>query len=279
MPRPPPMAVTILVWLALAVLGVAALRHLQDRLIYYPGRYARALDQLPATIEPVRYTTASGEQIAFLLPANAQHPPRVWLVFGGNADLALNWADWLLPRTHAGEAFFLIDYPGYGYSEGNPSAQAIRVASYAAFEALAARLEEDPRVLRTRTCLLGHSIGAAAALELAVRHPPRCLMLVAPFTTLRAIGQHVFGGWIGPLVRNDYDNIARLAELEPHAPAVYVVHGARDTIIPARFGRELASRFPWIRYHEVPQAGHNDIFAIAGDRIRQLMVEGAASQP
>jgi len=56
---------------------------------------------------------------------------------------------------------------------------------------------------------------------------------------------------------------------------VHLWHGAEDLIVPVGLSRHIAKTLPWIRYHELPTAGH--LFPIAdgmGDVIVSSMVLG-----
>ncbi|MBA3963805.1 MAG: hypothetical protein H0X40_18155 [Chthoniobacterales bacterium] len=41
-------------------------------------------------------------------------PARVWVLFCGNGSLALDWLPLARRDQNTGDAFLLIDYPGYG---------------------------------------------------------------------------------------------------------------------------------------------------------------------
>lgn len=259
----------------------------QERLIYFPRRYALPPEQLPAPLVPLRYATAAGPQCAIYLPpksrrdANAaerRQPDRLWLAFGGNAMTALDWLDWATRHPDPDAAFLLIDYPGYGFSAGTPNRVRIRENSAAAFAALAARLDLTPEALAARTLLLGHSLGAAAALEFAVTQPPRGIVLTAPFTSMVEIAAHHYGPLVHPLLTERWDNAARLAELGAHAPGrppTVILHGEADEVIPFRFGQRLAASAPWTRFVAVPGGRHNDLYDVAPEVIRAAMAEVA----
>ena len=54
---------------------------------------------------------------------------------------------------------------------------------------------------------------------------------------------------------------------------VHLWHGAEDLIVPVSLSRHIAERLPWVRYHELPTAGH--LFPVAdgmGDVILRTML-------
>lgn len=255
-------------WLLLPVALLLLPSLFQDRMVYFPRAYEPGM-AVPAPLTRLRYRTGQGEQSAFWWPPAAGEARRVWLVFGGNASLALDWLPVLAALSDARDGFLLLDYPGFGDNEGRPSAAASQEGAEAAWAALARHLAVPPVALERRLALLGHSIGAAAALRFAQGHRPQRLVLVSPFTSLRAVAQYHYGAWVGPLVRNDYDNGAALAALAG-TPAV-LIHGSADEVVPVAMGRELAQAHARLRYVEIPGARHNDIFDRGGSALREAL--------
>ncbi len=110
--------------------------------------------------------------------------------------------------------------------------------------------------------MLGHSLGAATGLNFAARHPVERIVLIAPFTTMRAMARRSVGWPLCWLLLHNYDNRARLRELaaRPHPPRIAIFHGEDDQFIPVAMGRGLAAMFPgMIAFHPVPGAGHASV--------------------
>jgi len=143
-------------------------------MLYHPRPYdARYADALPRDGAELRFTTIAGKQVAFYLPAESADrlPKRIWIVFCGNGSLALDWA-WLQERDRqSGDAFLLIDYPGYGKSEGYATITTTRAAADDALDALAAHLGVTEQEIQWRLDVIGHFLGTAVALDFATRHP------------------------------------------------------------------------------------------------------------
>jgi pimeloyl-ACP methyl ester carboxylesterase len=258
--------VAVLVVLAIPVI---ALFLFQDRLIYFPQPYPP--NAMPKGFEPLRFATGSGQQTVFLRRPIGR-PERVWVLFGGNAALALDWVDLVAAAKDPEAAFLLVDYPGYGACEGKPSPRAIGESAEAAFVACAAALGETPAALEPRLRVLGHSLGAAAALQFAVRHEPERVVLLSPFTSLRDMGRLVVGWPLCWVLKSNLDNRARVRELaaRPHPPKLTILHGEADEVIPVAMGRELAGLMPGATFHALPDMDHNGIVADMSDLLSAM---------
>ena len=186
----------------------------------------------------IEATTSQGHQVAFYLPsrkAPSQPPEFLWLVFGGNGALALDYA----PEAASWDARFgylFVDYPGYGLCEGRPNPERIEESTLALTEKLRSELHWSDADLRARCGVIGHSLGCAAGLIAADRLELQRLVLCAPFTTMTDMARRVIGWPLCHLNRHRFDNIARLTTIIPRGAQVRVFHGRDDEVIPVLHG-------------------------------------------
>jgi pimeloyl-ACP methyl ester carboxylesterase len=257
----------IAVWFcaALVLLGLGALLVLfQDRLIYFPLRYSTAqLEEARAVgVQEVRFRTSQGNQAAFFWRNEDSDtaPQTVWLLFGGNGDVALAWMS--LVRAFPGRrtVFLLIDYPGYGICEGRPNPQTILENSERALQTFLEvkgwKLDSDA------LCVLGHSLGGAAALQFAAKYAVRKILLVSTFTSMEDMVRAQIRIPLGGLLRHRFDNVESLNAIlsQNEVPEIRIFHGQADEIVPPKMGRTLAQLDPSrIKFSEIPGARHNDI--------------------
>ena len=241
-------------------------------MVYHPRPYDESYAYaLPADGVEINYTVANAKYCAFYIPGSKPMPKRLWLAFCGNGSLALDWTTTLRDYPWNGDAFLLIDYPGYGKNGGYAAIASTRASADAALKALIERLQagED----RLTLCAIGHSLGAAVALDFAARHQVANLVLIAPFTTLREEAATIFGGWISRLLIESYDNRANLTEVIRHNPDVKIAifHGTNDEVIPVRMGRELAHEFPRAEFFAFENANHVSVLNHGHDDIINWM--------
>jgi pimeloyl-ACP methyl ester carboxylesterase len=249
----------------------------QSKLIYHPSPYQAEHEAMLREAKGVRlrFTSSRTAQTAFYIPphrSSAELPETIWLCFGGNAALALDWL-YVTDRWDDRFAYLLIDYPSYGDCAGKPTPGNIRDSSKAAVAALAQHLGITQAELQPRLAVLGHSLGCAAALMAADDFDVRRAVLVSPFTTMTDMGRIVLGWPLCHLNLHRFDNHKTLRRVASRPGArIVIFHGAEDEIIPTRMGRELAAPHPQVvEFHEVPGAHHNDILALIGTRVGHTM--------
>src|SRR5947207_2725561 len=281
-PTPRPILLTRAVVRALVVIGlgflglVALIYFKQHSMIYHPRPYGPSYTQvLPANGEEISYTLPFGKQTAFYIPArdNRQPPARLWIAFCGNGSLALDWTTILAGYPNSNDAFLLVDYPGYGKSEGYASIASMRASSDAALNTLAKRLQFSGEELEARLCTIGHSLGSAVAIDFATRHRVQRVVAISPFTTLREEAACIIGGPLSYLLVESYDNRSGIREIRERNPEakIAIFHGTDDEVIPVRMGRELAREFPFIEFFAVDGANHVGVLSEAHDKIIHWM--------
>lgn len=127
----------------------------------------------------------------------------------------------------------IFDYPGYGKSGGKPSEAGCYAAANAAYQWLTEKLQVPP----DQVLIYGESLGGGVAMELALRHPPRALILMKTFTSIPDMAQKLYF-WLPArwLVRNKFDNIGKIGQcIQP----VFIAHGESDTLIPSSHSERL----------------------------------------
>jgi uncharacterized protein len=244
----------------------------QHSLVYHPRSYDdNYVYALPADGEEIHYAVGAAKFTAYFIPGAKPLPNRIWVAFCGNGSLALDWTSILRDYPWNGDAFLLIDYPGYGKNGGYATIASTRASVDAALEVLTQKLQTDEKHLKL--CTIGHSLGSAVALDFSARHDVERVVLIAPFTTLREEAATIFGGWLSHLLIESYDNRANLAETRKRNPdsSIAIFHGTGDEVIPVRMGRELANKFPFVNFFAVENADHVSVLNHGHDKIIEWM--------
>jgi pimeloyl-ACP methyl ester carboxylesterase len=240
-----------------AVLGYTAvcglLFFMQRGMLYYPSSTPRE-EQLAyapgAGLAP--WQDAAGTRIGWKreVPGATER----WLVFHGNAGLAVQRAYWAdaLERVSPGKvrSVYILEYPGYGRREGKPTEQSITAAALAALDTLPTD--------GSRTHLLGESLGCAVAAQVARGRPEKVggLVLVSPFNRLADVAAYHYP-WLP--VRGLLRDTWRSDEaLRGFSEPVAILAAERDRIVPAKFARRLYDGHPGRKLmHVIAGEDHN----------------------
>jgi fermentation-respiration switch protein FrsA (DUF1100 family) len=231
-----------------------------DRQIFFPQ-----LSSYPDSPNILRLTTADGVRIAAVHLPNPQATFTILYSHGNGEDLGdIRFVLEYLQQN--GFAVFAYDYRGYGLSEGTPSTENAYRDIDAAYNYLTEVLKLPPQ----RIIVHGRSVGSGPSVYLASRQPVAGLVLESAFVSaFRVMTQ------IPILPFEKFPNIDRLGQVR--CP-VLIIHGTQDTIIPFWHGQALfqAANEPK-RLVPIPEAGHNDLVQVAGDRYAKILQEFAAS--
>jgi fermentation-respiration switch protein FrsA (DUF1100 family) len=232
---------------------------LERMFVYYP---AKELTDTPFSLgipyRDVYPVTEDGIRLhGWFFP----HPgaPHTILIFHGNAGNISHRLGWI-QMLHALNAHILIvDYRGYGKSEGKPSEKGLYLDAAACYQ----WWSREQSVDGSRLVLLGKSLGGAVAVDLAHRVPVDGLILQSTFTTAWDMAKTILPvGLLQPLTNVRFDSASKIAGIR--CPKLFI-HGDRDDIVPFRLGRRLYDIAPPPKeFYEVTGAGHNDLIFSAG---------------
>ena len=281
-----------LAWLATTVAGLALLRGLLHRGIR-AGLAAPRIphDRTPAAaglaFETVRIDTANQRRLHGWLIAPAARDgarcPAVIVMhgWGGNAAMMLPLAR---PLHEVGFAVLFIDARCHGASDDDSFASLPRFAEDLehALAWLTARAEIDAR----RIALIGHSVGAGAALLAASRRPnvaalvivsafahPAAMMrrwLAAKRIPERPVGRYVLD-YVQRTIGHRFDDIAPVVTIARVRCPVLLVHGADDDVVPLADAQQIFAA----RAHEAVEllilGGSHESFADLEQHIGKLI--------
>lgn len=277
LPRPlvylPSVLLVSAAWLLLRGISVipASLLH---GLLYYPDPILIATpDEAGLAYEDVFVTTDDGVTVHGWFLPHPQPQATLYFLHGNAGNISQRLA--MLERLHgAGYQIFILDYRGYGRSEGEPSERGTYADALAGWHWLHERVGEEDAPL----ILYGRSLGGAVAAWLAVQPgaSPDGVVLESTFSSVRAMAGVVapFPG-LGRLLANVYPTVERVGQL--HSPLL-LIHGDRDEVVPVSHVNTLyaAAAEPKTLYI-VSGALHNNVLFVAGDAYLEQLGSFVAS--
>jgi fermentation-respiration switch protein FrsA (DUF1100 family) len=238
-------AIAVIVYLLLGIV----LYVMQERMVFLAGLPGRALEATPRDVgfeyDDVHLETADGVSL--------HH---------GNAGNISHRLDSIAIFRELGFNVFIIDYRGYGRSEGRPSEQGTYRDAEAAWQHLVAERGEAP----SRIVIFGRSIGGGVAAWLAARRTAAALIVESSFTSAVDMAKRLYPFMpVRLLSRLEYPVVDYLASV---ASPVLIVHSRDDEIIPFYMGKALYEAAPTPKAFLELRGDHNMGFLLSGGHYR-----------
>ncbi|OKH31158.1 phospholipase [Nostoc calcicola FACHB-389] len=167
-----------------------------------------------------------------------------------------------------GFSVLLIDYRGYGRSEGSfPNEKRVYEDAATAWNYLVQQQEISPRQI----FIYGHSLGGAIAIDLAVKHPQAAGLIVeSSFTSIRDLIAYRNMFWMFPvdlILTQRFESIKKLPNLK--MPVLFI-HGVNDLVVPSFMSQKLYAAAPEPKQLLlVPAAEHNNTALVGGSQYLQ----------
>jgi len=234
---------------------------IQSGLIFYPNMPGRNLVSTPENIgltyQNVEFVTEDNIKLHgwFIPNKNAKG---TLLFFHGNAGNISHRLDSIAIFHRLELNVFIIDYRGYGQSEGKITEK----GTYRDAEAAWNYLNHTQGISGKEIIIFGRSLGASIASWLAGKHRPAALIIESGFTSVASMGQRFYPflpvRW---LTHIKYDTKKYVKNI---SCPVMVAHSKHDEIIPYDEGREIFAAAAGEKQFLEMQGGHNDGFIVSG---------------
>lgn len=240
-------------------------RHVVPIFLYLPGPAGTGsgdpTDHGLSGGEDVVLTTSDGIRLqGWWVPTSEDASCGAVVFFHGNAGSLAGRA--FIARRLAASGFdvLLVEYRGYGRSEGRPSEEGLYRDARAAWGHLVEVRGTPPSLV----AVAGNSLGSAVAAHLAAHERVGAAVLTGAFASVPELAVEIYGwlpdalfrGW--PTQRFETERWVRGIG----AP-VLVARGEADRLVPRDQSRRVhAAAGPEAAWFEVPGAGHDDLWAL-----------------
>ena len=239
----------------------------QDSLIFHrqplpDARRAEIAQRFPAAIA-VTISSADGAKLhGWLVRPQSTQPAPLVLYYGGNAEEVSHMLEAIGDPVRGdtpGVAWLVVNYRGYGVSEGSPSQTGLVADALAQYD-YASKL---PGIDAERVFAFGRSLGSGVAVQLAAQRPVRALILVSPYDSLAAVAKRYY--WYLPvdwMLKHRFDSIAVAPQMKQ--PLLCFI-AERDEVIPPEHAENLFAAWAGPKRKVLlGGAGHNTTDGAAG---------------
>lgn len=223
----------------------------QEHLIFFP----RPLDSRPAPrqgLEEIAIAVGDGVELRGWLVKGRRAPGPLVIYFGGNAEEV----SWLaeVAEKFAGWSLLLMNYRGYGESEGRPGEKALLADALAIYDYAKRRADVNPE----RIVAMGRSLGSGVAVYLASERPLHAVILVSPYDSLVEVGRRHYPYLpVSLILRHRFDSISHAPRM---ATPLLCVVATGDRVVPMSHSRALFEAWGGVKtWREIPRADHDSV--------------------
>ncbi|MCI8408364.1 MAG: alpha/beta hydrolase [Lachnospiraceae bacterium] len=256
-----PQTIAIILLFAFALFA-AIIYYGQEMLMFYPTNSKESNTYLSKrdSYEKILITGKNGERYSGWLHKN-ENSKKTILYCGGNAQSsAATMRDYDMDKlwdSFLDYNFLMIDYPGYGESEGKPSEKTI----FSMMEQVYAYVNGND-TLNEQIIIMGFSIGTGPAVYISSKYNVDGLILLAPYDEARSLYNryiNIFHGPFSSFIRNPFKSkeYAKQVKTVP-----LIIASKDDEVIPYELSVNLAKSFKQIpTFITMEGLHHNEILS------------------
>ena len=142
----------------------------------------------------------------------------------------------------------MVDYRGYGASEGTPSETGLYLDARASYAYLLGQGVEPSDIV-----VYGFSLGSGVAVDLASKLEVGALVVEAGYTSLIDVVRSLYPAFLTGFVTNRFESAAKIARVT--APTAFI-HATDDRVVPESQGRDLFAHTTADKVFLSVQGGH-----------------------
>lgn len=222
-----------IILLSFAVIAfITFIRYFEANSIFHP---THEIPMTPASVgldfEDVYFSTEDGLKLNGWFIKHPQAKSTL-LYFHGNAGNISHRLEKIHMLHELGLNIFIMDYRGYGKSEGKPTESGIYQDATAAYDYLLKRKDVDP----SKIIDYGDSLGGVVAVDLATKRTPNCLIIDSSFSSAADIANVIFPFVPSFILKSKMDAASKVKTIT--IPKLFI-HSINDEIIPFRLGEKL----------------------------------------
>jgi len=228
--------------------GITIYVYLQQRnLIFFPNRTTHSLKESNS----IEYTLEhSGARLNGWLLNHAVVPDKIIIYYGGNAEDIFYSRDQF--KLYSDTATLLVNYRGYGSSNGMPGEQELFSDALAIYDDIVQRYAPN------KIYLMGRSLGSAVACYVAANREATGVILVTPFDSLESIAKSRFPYLpVSLLLRHKFLSTDYAAEIT--SPTLIIYGGKDQTVKPENTQKLISALQGETKTVFIEEAEHNNI--------------------
>lgn len=237
--------IIFLIIILILITFIISMLYIQPYLFFHPWHDEKSYTQLlnEESFEEIRIDNNGRLLDGWIKYNTKQQQSPLLIFFGGNAqnssNTCLNFLNTDKYKYFDNYNFMIVDYPGYGLSDGTPSDKTMFDSALKIYD-YASNLE---CVDKNNIVVLGYSIGTGVATYVASQRNVNGLVLIAPYDQALSLyndNLNIFYGPLKLLTRYKFNSIyyAQSVSVSP-----LIITSYDDEVINYRFSLNLAEYF------------------------------------
>ncbi|MDM8553223.1 alpha/beta hydrolase [Desulfococcaceae bacterium HSG7] len=242
-------------------LTIAAILYIfQEKFLFLPPTSDEAMLQRVRNKFPkceITLTTPDHVKLhGWYIPGNTTPKSPLLIYFGGNSeDMTGVLEDPFFELTRLRPcALLLVNYRGYGLSEGLPGEKQFFKDAVFLYDHFANRNEID----QTGVIVMGRSLGTGVAVHLASQRTLKGIILVSPYDSITNVAQELYPYIpVSLFIRHPFDSASLASSVK--IPLLALTAESDSTISSERSHALLAKWGGPCHHVSIPQVDHNDL--------------------
>jgi len=204
---------------------ISAMYTFQKKFVFQPVKLEKSFNfTFENTFKEYFLQCEIGENINALFFPSEKTSKGLILYFHGNSKNLNHWGKISGDFTNRGYDIFLIDYKGYGKSEGETTEENFYIAGKLAYDWALNKYPVE------KITIFGRSLGTAVASKIAAEYPAKMLILETPFYSMNDLLKERFPYLLFPMdSKMDFPIHKYLNKVKY---PIHVFHGTGDKITP-----------------------------------------------
>ena len=225
-------------------------KYLEKTVVFFPAQEVKfSPADINADFDDVYFITADGIKLnAWFIPAEGAD--YTILLFHGNAGNIGDRLERISLLRQLNQNIFIVDYRGYGRSEGIPSEKNVYVDAEAAFNYLV----NERKIAPEAVIIYGVSLGGAVAVDLASKKMSGALVLESTFSSGRDMAKRMYPFLPAFFFSNMFDSTAKIKSAK--MPKLFI-HSPVDEIVPFELAKKIYDISPGPKRFAEISGDHN----------------------
>ena len=256
----------VILKLVLATIAIVSslllfLRYIETRTLFYPTKEISFLpDRANLKFQGVFFKTSDNVKLNGWF-VHSEGSEYTILFCHGNAGNISHRIEKLKFFNELGCSVFIIDYRGYGKSQGRPSEGGFYKDAKAAYKYLLSR-----RIFPDQIIGYGESIGGAVIVDLASREKMKAIILDSTISSVKDMIKCTYPFVPYWVFSSRFDSESKIKSIK--IPKL-IIHSLNDEIVPYQLGKKLYEASPEPKDFLQIQGGHNSNFYESEELLRK----------